>query len=333
MTSVHYFILRKGEQQGPFSEEQIKSRLLDKSVGAEDLLWHEGLVSWTAAKSLPIWAVAFPPKLKLAKRTDTSDEESEEEDEEPSAWFDFLWRHIASRLQGIGFILFGIISAIWTMQEIESSGKFYPKIAGLGVALIVMGLSMVLIGPWIYQHHGEGEPKKVSFFGWLIMAVAVVCGILFIEQLKADADYLLDEYLALKADLGFQKKVSRQELVENLIGKWKDSYQIVLTTKGGTRNVSGWTEYRKDHTFTVNDQVEADERHTAKPIGFDGTWELKERYLLLTIASSNNPHFANAGETQSYRILRVNDKVFDYQNDAGHNRTKHRESTPPEAGK
>jgi len=46
------FILRDGKQEGPFTEQEVRSRLAGREFALADLAWHEGLSSWISISTL-----------------------------------------------------------------------------------------------------------------------------------------------------------------------------------------------------------------------------------------------------------------------------------------
>jgi hypothetical protein len=58
------FLTRNGSQFGPFSEEQIKGKLISGEVQPTDQAWHEGLDGWKPVGELTGVGFSSPPVLK-----------------------------------------------------------------------------------------------------------------------------------------------------------------------------------------------------------------------------------------------------------------------------
>lgn len=58
---MQYFVGKNGQQLGPFSEEQIKSRVASGEFAGTDLIWKEGMAAWE-----PIATVLNNPYLPTA---------------------------------------------------------------------------------------------------------------------------------------------------------------------------------------------------------------------------------------------------------------------------
>jgi membrane protease subunit (stomatin/prohibitin family) len=62
---VQFFIAVNGQQQGPFSMDQIKSGIANGQVNRETLVWKQGMANWAKAGEVaeiqPLFAMAPPP--------------------------------------------------------------------------------------------------------------------------------------------------------------------------------------------------------------------------------------------------------------------------------
>jgi len=57
---MHFYILRGGEQLGPFSPEEARQRLANGEFQLTDLAWAEGLADWVPLSALPGFAPVRP---------------------------------------------------------------------------------------------------------------------------------------------------------------------------------------------------------------------------------------------------------------------------------
>jgi len=60
---MHYFIGKNGKQLGPFTSEQVRTKLSSGEVNYEDLGWHDGLSEWKPLRILfsPLTSSPFAP--------------------------------------------------------------------------------------------------------------------------------------------------------------------------------------------------------------------------------------------------------------------------------
>jgi len=65
---VNYYLARNGQQQGPYSIEDLQRMVASGSASAADLVWKEGMPSWVPLQSVIPSAVpqGFPPPLPTA---------------------------------------------------------------------------------------------------------------------------------------------------------------------------------------------------------------------------------------------------------------------------
>lgn len=58
---MNYFIVKAGQQLGPFSEDQVRAMLHQGAIALQDLFWREGEPEW---KPLAQWEGVFAPSGK-----------------------------------------------------------------------------------------------------------------------------------------------------------------------------------------------------------------------------------------------------------------------------
>jgi hypothetical protein len=58
-----WHVVERGQAVGPFSADQLAQAMAAGRVGADTLVWSEGMVGWAAARTVPALARMFggPP--------------------------------------------------------------------------------------------------------------------------------------------------------------------------------------------------------------------------------------------------------------------------------
>ena len=69
------FIFRSGQQLGPFTDDEIRSRLSSGMISLEDFAWREGFTDWVPVKSLYSAAPTKPPELPQAAVKEKSEKQ------------------------------------------------------------------------------------------------------------------------------------------------------------------------------------------------------------------------------------------------------------------
>jgi len=60
---MNIYIVKNGQQTGPFAIEQIRDAIASGSVSPSDLAWHDGLPNWIPLSSIPEMQLAVPPPV------------------------------------------------------------------------------------------------------------------------------------------------------------------------------------------------------------------------------------------------------------------------------
>ena len=63
-----FFVLVNGEQQGPFSADQLKGYLAIGQFQPTDLAWHEGLPDWKPLTEFPEFRKNAPIARRITER-------------------------------------------------------------------------------------------------------------------------------------------------------------------------------------------------------------------------------------------------------------------------
>jgi len=123
-----------GQQSGPFSLEEVRSKLADGTLQATDLSWHEGAADWQPLASIQELAESFPPPPAV-KTSGLS---------------------IASLILGIVSLItcvFGVLTAIpavicghISLSRIKKSGGALSG-SGMAIAGLVMGYLVIAMIP------------------------------------------------------------------------------------------------------------------------------------------------------------------------------------------
>jgi membrane protein YdbS with pleckstrin-like domain len=62
-THMELYIHKNGEQLGPYSEDQVRSYLIDETLHSSDLAWYDGAPDWAPLSSISTFARRTPPPL------------------------------------------------------------------------------------------------------------------------------------------------------------------------------------------------------------------------------------------------------------------------------
>lgn len=60
---MELYIHKNGEQLGPYSEDQVRSYLIDGTLHSSDLAWYDGAPDWASLSSISTFARRTPPPL------------------------------------------------------------------------------------------------------------------------------------------------------------------------------------------------------------------------------------------------------------------------------
>jgi hypothetical protein len=74
MSNRSWFFASQGQQQGPFPEAQLREFIARGTVGADTLVWTEGMADWQKAAEIPglMFAASGPPAVPDSGRPGTS---------------------------------------------------------------------------------------------------------------------------------------------------------------------------------------------------------------------------------------------------------------------
>lgn len=120
---MQYFLFLNGAQAGPFTWDQVKAKLADKSITPETLYWKEGQADWQPLSTLGLATASEAQPVAVQARI-----------------FSGFWRRVAALL--VDFIIlaiFGNILGILFFNFFCSLG-FYGPLVGLPFAWIYFGI-------------------------------------------------------------------------------------------------------------------------------------------------------------------------------------------------
>jgi hypothetical protein len=72
---MEFLIHRDGRDLGPYSESEVRSRLISGAISLTDLGWHEGATDWKPLSSFEQFATSYrqkPPPIPVAKPAESS---------------------------------------------------------------------------------------------------------------------------------------------------------------------------------------------------------------------------------------------------------------------
>lgn len=166
--SVLWHYVQNGKSLGPVPEEQVKALLATGALRPEDLVWHEGMAAWAAAKEVPQLQVASAPvPVVVASQpnpyaapqtsltpsaplgTPTAGPVSAEAVELLSKTKPWVRFFSVLGIIGIVFMALGALA-----MGLLSFGPFraMPLIARIGMGAVYLVLALLYVPPVLYLH-------------------------------------------------------------------------------------------------------------------------------------------------------------------------------------
>src|SRR5688572_29409959 len=99
--ATQWYIMRRGERQGPFSGEELQSMADEGTLRSRDLVWCEGMPDWVPAKN-----VLKPSVRSVRRRSEEYDDYEEEEDRRPRERWQFPTRMISPTFLFLALFMF-----------------------------------------------------------------------------------------------------------------------------------------------------------------------------------------------------------------------------------
>ena len=158
----HY--VQAGKANGPVPEEQLRALLASGGLRPEDLVWHEGMASWTAAKDLP---ELMPKPAEAPIQLQTNLYAAPQADLNPSSPLqptarvpegavELLrqtkpWVRLFSVLGMIGVLLMALVALAITLMGFGPL-RFTPFAARFGFGFLYLLLAGLYVPPVLFLH-------------------------------------------------------------------------------------------------------------------------------------------------------------------------------------
>ncbi|HWQ08403.1 MAG TPA: DUF4339 domain-containing protein [Holophaga sp.] len=160
----HY--VQAGKATGPVPEEQLRAMLASGGLRPEDLVWHEGMAGWTAAKDLPELMprpaeapIPLQTNLYAAPQAELGTPGSLQPSAQVSAEAVELlrqtkpWVRLFSVLGMIGVLMMGLGALAMTMMSFGPfRGAPFAARFGLGIGFVYLLLIGLYVPPVLYLH-------------------------------------------------------------------------------------------------------------------------------------------------------------------------------------
>ena len=158
----HY--VQNGRSLGPVPEEQLKALLASGALRPEDLVWHEGMANWIAARSIPelqppvapipLQANAYaapqaslnPPFQPAPMAAGAVSEEAVELLRKTKPWV-----RLFSVLGMIGIAMMALGAVVMALMSFGPF-KVMPLLARLGIGLVYLLLACLYVPPVLFLH-------------------------------------------------------------------------------------------------------------------------------------------------------------------------------------
>jgi hypothetical protein len=169
----HY--VQNGKSLGPVPEEQLKALLSSGALRPTDLVWHEGMASWTAIQGIPelqpptaplavapqpnLYAApqanVNPPAQAMPQATGLVSDEAVDLLRKTKPWVRFF-----SILGIIGILLMALGAVAMVLM---SFGPFQamPVIARIGIGALYLVLALLYVPPVVFLHRYASRIREL----------------------------------------------------------------------------------------------------------------------------------------------------------------------------
>lgn len=155
--SRQYFLGVGGEQTGPYSEQDVLDKIMQRSISADALVWFEGLPDWQPVNSIELFQRAFSDVEKTLGTSAAQEPPRTMEDSPPA--------HVPSAQDSMGgggdlgmddgspSLMSSNVTMKPIFSEAEAAFKSDEGKSSLGSRMVVMVLGIVLVGggtDWLF---------------------------------------------------------------------------------------------------------------------------------------------------------------------------------------